>query len=99
VVSTSIADIFNNNALKNGLLPVVVDAHTHQHMVAYFTANPDAELTIDLAEQAICLPGGQKVNFPIDDFAKTCLLKGVDELGYLMSLESKIAAYESTFAG
>jgi len=96
VISTSIADIFNNNALKNGLLPIVVDRTAYQQMVAYFTANPDAELTIDLSEQIITLPDGQKVGFPIDDFAKTCLLKGVDELGYLLSLENKIAAYEAT---
>jgi len=96
VISTSIADIFNNNALKNGLLPIVVDGTVYQQMVAYFTVNPDAELTIDLSEQIITLPDGQKVGFPIDDFAKTCLLKGVDELGYLLSLENKIAAYEAT---
>jgi 3-isopropylmalate/(R)-2-methylmalate dehydratase small subunit len=98
VISTSIADIFNNNALKNGLLPIVVDAQTHQHMLALFTASPEAELTIDLAGQTISLPAGEIVSFAIDGFAKTCLLNGVDELGYLLNMEDKIAAYEAAVA-
>jgi len=95
VISTSIADIFHNNALKNGLLPVVVDAASHRRMVALFNDSPQAELTIDLEKQMVSLPGGWEVGFPVDGFAKTCLLKGVDELGYLLSLEDKIAAYEA----
>jgi 3-isopropylmalate/(R)-2-methylmalate dehydratase small subunit len=95
VISTSIADIFYNNALKNGLLPVVVEAEAHRSMVQTFTAHPEAELSIDLEEQTLTLPDGEKVGFPIDGFARTCLLKGVDELGYLLSLEDQIAAFEA----
>lgn len=95
VISTSIADIFHNNALKNGLLPVVVSPEDHQRMVDLFSEDPNAELTIDLAEQAVYLPDGHTVSFPIDGFAKSCLLNGVDELGYLMSIEDKITAYET----
>ena len=95
VISTSIADIFHNNALKNGLLPVVVSTEDHQRMVDLFSEDPNAELTIDLAEQAVYLPDGHTVSFPIDGFAKSCLLNGVDELGYLMSIEDKITAYET----
>lgn len=99
VISTSIADIFNNNALKNGLLPIVVDASTYQRMLALFTMSPGTELTIDLASQTISLPDGQAVDFAIDSFAKTCLLNGVDELGYLLNMEDRIAAYEATATG
>jgi len=95
VVSTSIADIFHNNALKNGLLPVVVSPEDHQRMLGLFSADPDAELTIDLAEQMVYLPDGHRVSFPIDAFAKSCLLNGVDELGYLISIDEKITAYEN----
>jgi 3-isopropylmalate/(R)-2-methylmalate dehydratase small subunit len=99
VISTSIADIFNNNALKNGLLPIVVDAQTYQRMLALFTASPEAEVTIDLASQTVSLPDGQAVSFAIDGFAKTCLLNGVDELGYLLSMEDRIATYEAAVTG
>jgi 3-isopropylmalate/(R)-2-methylmalate dehydratase small subunit len=95
VISTSISDIFYNNALKNGLLPVVVDAQIHQRMLALFEASPEAELVIDLANQTVSLPDEQEVGFSIDSFAKTCLLNGVDELGYLLDMEDKIAAYEA----
>jgi 3-isopropylmalate/(R)-2-methylmalate dehydratase small subunit len=95
VISTSISDIFYNNALKNGLLPVVVDAQTHQRMLALFEASPEAELDIDLASQMVSLPDGHEVGFAIDGFAKTCLLNGVDELGYLLGMQDKIAAYET----
>ena len=94
VVSTSFADIFCNNALKNGLLPIVVDKATHTDLFDLLEEAPDAELTIDLAAQTLTLPDGRSVPFPIDNFAKTCLLNGVDELGYLLTLENKIAAYE-----
>jgi 3-isopropylmalate/(R)-2-methylmalate dehydratase small subunit len=96
VISTSIADIFNNNALKNGLLPVVVDAESYQRVLEIFSASPKAELTIDLEEQLITLPDGQQVSFPVDAFSKTCLLQGVDELGYLLNLEGKISAFEAS---
>jgi len=95
VISTSFADIFRNNALKNGLLPIVVDAQTHRMLFELAEEAPRAELTIDLAAQTVTLPTGQTVSFPIDGFSKTCLLKGVDELGYLLSFENRIAAYEA----
>lgn len=94
VISTSFADIFRSNALKNGLLPIIVDAQTHQKLLALVAANPDAELTIDLAAQTLSFPGGS-VTFPIDPFNKTCLLNGVDELGYILGFEQEIAAFEA----
>lgn len=95
VISTSFADIFRNNALKNGLLPVVVDAATHQTLLDVSAEIPQAQVTIDLATQTLTLPAGQRVSFPIDGFSKTCLLKGVDELGYLMGFEEQIERYEA----
>ena len=94
VISTTIADIFNNNALKNGLLPVVVDAEAHRKLVEMFGADPRLELTIDLEGQRLILPDEEEVTFPIDPFSKTCLLNGVDELGYLLGLEAFIERYE-----
>jgi len=94
VISTSFADIFRNNALKNGLLPVVVDEATHQMLFDVVEEIPNAELTIDLTSQTLQLPTGETVNFPIDGFSKACLLRGTDELGYIMSFEKQIAAYE-----
>jgi 3-isopropylmalate/(R)-2-methylmalate dehydratase small subunit len=90
VVSTSIADIFRNNALKNGLVPVVVDRAAH----AAFVSAPGAEVQVDLEARTITIPGGGKASFPIDGFARYCLLNGVDELGYLLSQEEAIARYE-----
>jgi 3-isopropylmalate/(R)-2-methylmalate dehydratase small subunit len=95
VLSTSFADIFRNNALKNGLLPILLDKKTHQELFDLFIEIPQAQLTIDLAAQTVLTPAGETVHFPIDSFAKTCLLKGVDQLGYLLSFEKQIAAYES----
>ncbi|MEK7328480.1 MAG: 3-isopropylmalate dehydratase small subunit [Chloroflexota bacterium] len=95
VISTSFADIFCNNALKNGLLPIVVDAHTHQELLDLTEEASQAEVAVDLASQTATLPGGKTFSFPIDGFSKTCLLNGVDELGYLLSFEEKIAAYEA----
>ena len=94
VISTSFADIFRNNALKNGLLPIVVDGSTHHDLLDLADESPQAELKIDLASQTLTLPDGRAVSFPIDGFSKICLLKGTDELGYLLSFEEKIAAYE-----
>lgn len=94
VISTAIADIFRNNALKNGLLPIVVDAATHRELFTLVAANPDAELTIDVAAQTLTLPNGRVVTFDLDAFAKTCLLEGVDELGYLLARQAAIEAYE-----
>lgn len=94
IVSTSFADIFRNNALKNGLLPVVVDQATHRELFDLVAEIPNVELTVDLAAQSIVLPGGRAVEFPIDPFSKFCLLNGVDELGYLLKQEDAIRAYE-----
>lgn len=95
VVSTYFADIFRNNSLKNGLLPIVVDAETHQQLISLAEEDPQTTVTIDLASQTLTLPDGRAVTFPIDAFSKHCLLNGVDQLGYLLSLEDEIAAYES----
>jgi 3-isopropylmalate/(R)-2-methylmalate dehydratase small subunit len=99
VVATSFADIFRNNALKNGLLPVAVDAAAHGALLAQLGRAPDAELAIDLAAQALTLPDGTAVRFPIDAFSRTCLLEGVDELGYIRRFEDRIAAHERRAAG
>ena len=94
VISTSFADIFRNNALKNGLLPIIVDAETHKSLFDLVEESPAAEITIDLESQSVSFPGGQTFTFPIDLFSKTCLLKGVDQLGYIMSFEDEIATFE-----
>jgi 3-isopropylmalate/(R)-2-methylmalate dehydratase small subunit len=92
VISTSIADIFFSNALKNGLLPVRVDAATHELLLA----NPGAEMEIDLESTTLSLPDGGRASFPIEPFARHCLLNGVDERGHLLSQDAAIAAYESS---
>jgi 3-isopropylmalate/(R)-2-methylmalate dehydratase small subunit len=94
VVSTSFADIFRNNALKNGLLPVAIEAGAHASLLAQLAARPEAEVTVDLAAQQLTLPDGLRVRFPIDAFARTCLLEGVDELGYILRFEPQIEAHE-----
>jgi 3-isopropylmalate/(R)-2-methylmalate dehydratase small subunit len=95
VISTSFADIFRNNALKNGLLPIIVDAETHQSLFDLIEEVPAAELTIDLASQRASLPDGSSLSFPIDNFSKKCLLNGVDQLRYILSHQTRIAAYEA----
>ena len=95
VVSTSFADIFRNNALKNGLLPVEIDKDAHAAMFEVLKCHPKIEFTIDLQNQIVVWPEGHEAHFPIDPFSKTCLLKGVDELGYILSFERQIAAYEA----
>ncbi|MFM1887446.1 MAG: hypothetical protein RL026_2603 [Pseudomonadota bacterium] len=90
VISTEIADIFRSNSLKNGLLPLVVDEATH----AWLLANPGAGVEIDLEATTLTLPDGRVVKFPIEPFARVCLLNGVDQLGYLLSKDAEIAAYE-----
>lgn len=96
VISTSFADIFRNNSLKNGLLPVVVDEATHQELLDLVEREPAAEVTIDLAVQTLTLPDGRSVGFPIDDFSKQCLLEGIDQLGYLQKRMPQIEAYEKS---
>jgi 3-isopropylmalate/(R)-2-methylmalate dehydratase small subunit len=98
VISTSFADIFRNNALKNGLLPIVVAPEAHQALFDLLAEVPRAELVVDLASQTVSLPTGQTVPFPIDGFSKTCLLQGTDELGYLLSFNDQIEAFERTAA-
>jgi len=94
IVSTSFADIFRNNALKNGLLPVIVDEETHRQLLSLAEEDHDSEVVIDLRQQTLTLPDGRSVEFPIDGFSKTCLLEGIDQLGYLEKQEDKISAYE-----
>ena len=94
VISTSFADIFRNNSLKNGLLPIVVDEATHKLLLDLVDEAPRADLTIDLATQTVSYPGGS-FTFTIDPFNKACLLNGVDELGYIMGFEKDIAAFEA----
>jgi len=94
VISTSFADIFRNNALKNGLLPTIVEETTYRFLLDLIEEVPDVELTIDLATQTVSFPGGS-VNFPIDPFNKTCLLNGVDELGYILGFKQQIAEFEA----
>ena len=90
VVSTEFADIFRSNSLKNGLVPVIVDEATHQWLLA----NPGVEVTVDLATSSLKLPGGKAATFPIEPFARYCLMHGVDQLGYLLSKDAEISAYE-----
>jgi 3-isopropylmalate/(R)-2-methylmalate dehydratase small subunit len=95
VISTYFADIFRNNALKVGLLPVVVDDETHRQLLSMVDEDPSTPVTIDLESQQVRLPDGQAITFPIEPFAKYCLLNGVDQLGFLQSQEDAIATYES----
>ena len=95
IISTSFADIFKGNALKNGLLPIVIPADIHAELIKW----SGITLKIDLASQTVTLAGGRTVEFPIDPFAKHCLLEGVDELGYMIKQEPAIAAYEAKRAG
>lgn len=94
VISTSFADIFRNNALKNGLLPIVVTPELHAQLFEIVQEIPNGEWTVDLEKQAVRLPTGDTFRFDVDPFARTCLLQGIDELGYLLSFTDKIAAYE-----
>lgn len=94
VISTSFADIFRNNSLKNGLIPVIVDAATHKILFDLVEEVPNTEFDVDLASQTLSFPSGS-VNFPIDPFSKACLLNGVDELGYILSFEKEIAEFEA----
>jgi 3-isopropylmalate/(R)-2-methylmalate dehydratase small subunit len=94
VVSTEIADIFRSNSLKNGLLPIVVDDKTH----AWLLANPGASVKVDLQASTLTLPDGAAVEFPIEAFARYCLLNGVDELGFLLQQADAIKRYEQTYA-
>jgi len=96
VVSTSFADIFRNNSLKLGLVPVEVDKETHLQLMSLIEEEPDTEILVDLQNQTVQLPDGRKVKFPIDNFSKTCILNGVDQLGYLQNQIGAIEAYEAS---
>lgn len=96
VISTSFADIFKGNALKNSLLPIVVPHAVHEKL---FTLPEDAKIKVDLASQTVTLPDGERVEFPVDSFARTCLLEGIDELGWILKQEPAIAAFEKTRVG
>ena len=92
VISTSFADIFKQNSLKNSLVPIVVPTDVHAKL---FTLPEDAKVKVDLASQTLTLPDGQSVEFPVDSFSKTCLLEGIDELGWILKQEPSIAAFEA----
>lgn len=95
VIAPSFADIFRNNALKIGLLPVTVEQSIYDELVVMYANDPSMVLTIDLAAQIVTLPDGRQVHFPIDAFSKYCLLHGVDQLGFLLQQEAAITAYEA----
>jgi 3-isopropylmalate/(R)-2-methylmalate dehydratase small subunit len=95
VISTSFADIFTGNSLKNSLLPIIVSPEAHKALFAALERNPESTVTINLADQQLILPDDSIVTFSIDSFARTCMLEGVDELGYILQQEPAIAAYES----
>jgi 3-isopropylmalate/(R)-2-methylmalate dehydratase small subunit len=95
ILSTSFADIFRSNSLKNSVLPIVIDPATHARLFELLAADPDAQLTVDLAEQGILLPDGSTLDFDIDPFAKAMILAGTDELGYLLAKEPEIDAWEA----
>jgi 3-isopropylmalate/(R)-2-methylmalate dehydratase small subunit len=95
ILSTSFADIFRNNALKNGLLPIVVEAEKHRQLFELVAADPDAELTVDLEAQVVHLPGDEDLPFEVDPFARLMLLNGTDEMGYLLGKLPAIDAWEA----
>jgi len=94
VISTSFADIFRQNALKNGLLPIVVSREIHAELLRLAEQQPEAEYEVDLAGQTLILPDGNRVEFPVDPFARQCMLEGVDELGWILLQEADIRAFE-----
>jgi 3-isopropylmalate/(R)-2-methylmalate dehydratase small subunit len=95
ILSTGFADIFRSNSLKNGVLPIQVPPDVHQRLWDLVEHDPEAELTVDLAEEGVLLPDGSTIDFHIDPFAKRMLLAGTDELGYLLSKEDALAAWEA----
>jgi 3-isopropylmalate/(R)-2-methylmalate dehydratase small subunit len=99
VITTSCADIFRGNALKNGLLPIVVDPERHQQLFELVAADPDVELAVDLESQVVHLPGDEDLPFTVDPFSKLMLLRGTDEMGYLLDQSPAIEAWEGAHPG
>jgi 3-isopropylmalate/(R)-2-methylmalate dehydratase small subunit len=99
VISTSFADIFKQNSLKNSLLPIVVPEDVSAELFAAVQKDPQATVKIDLPKQTLTTPGGRVVEFPVDEFSKHCLVEGVDELGYILGHEADIAAFEARRVG
>lgn len=95
VVSTEFADIFRNNALKNGLLPIPVDEETQQQLLSLAEEDPTIEIQVDLETKTLTLPDGRSVSFPIDGFSRHCLMNGVDQLGYLLALDDDVTQFEA----
>lgn len=99
VISTSFADIFKGNSLKNALLPIVVPPGVHQALFEAQAKDPQAQVSVDLTSRTLTLPDGGTVQFPVDAFSQRCLLEGVDELGYILQQGGAIAAYEQQHPG
>jgi 3-isopropylmalate/(R)-2-methylmalate dehydratase small subunit len=95
ILSTSFADIFRNNALKNGLLPIAVEPERHRQLVELIEADPQTQLTVDLESQVVHLPGDEDLPFEVDPFARMMLLAGTDEMGYLVAKLPAIEAWEA----
>ena len=94
VIALSFADIFRSNALKNGLLPVEVDVIFFDDLLSAISSDPIIQISVDLSEQLVSIEGGPRTKFPIDPFARECLLEGLDQLDYLLSLDEEISTYE-----
>ena len=99
VISTSFADIFKQNSLKNSLLPIVVSRDVHADLLKLRTADQAMKLQIDLASQTLIMPDGKSVNFDVDAFSKTCMLEGVDEVGYILKQMPAIEGFEAKQLG
>src|SRR5215218_739061 len=99
VITTSCADIFKGNSLKNGLLPIIVDPERLQFLFELVQRQPNVELTVDLESQVVHLPGDEDLPFDVDPFSKIMLLKGTDELGYLLGKADQIDAWEAVHPG
>ena len=95
LISTTFADIFRNNCLKNGILPIIVDRAVHTRLFDLIEKDPRFEVTVDLESQTLILPQGEAIVFPIDPYSKKCLLLGLDDLGYLLTFSARIAEYEA----
>ena len=96
ILSTSFADIFRSNSLKNGLLPIVVDEDTHRQLFDQFAASPEAQVTVDLGTQLVHLPGDQDLAFEVDPFARQMLLEGKDEIGWVLDRGQRIDTWEAS---